>query len=159
MAAFTDATGREWVVVVTFGHLKPMREKHGIDTKAKIRDFLQSLGDTIGDPDRLYLLLLLLCADQIEREKLDPESFARVLSGDALRQAAAAVSDAILDFCQGPTVGMETGEAVRAAMQAVDEKGAAALRTERPKLMSRISAGSSPASPGVPTPTPEPSAN
>jgi hypothetical protein len=158
LATFHDSAGAEWAVDIKFGHLKALREKHGIDTKGKTKDFLQGIGDAIGDPERLYDLLLLLCAGQAAERGLDAEKFAMVLGGGALRAAASAVADALLDFCQGPTVGREMGESVRAAMTEMDARMGDGIRTATPTLISKLSAGNSRASSGA-TPTPAPSAS
>jgi hypothetical protein len=158
MAKFTDHTGHEWQVELFVGHLKPLRESHGLNTRATAKDFSKQLGDLIGDEEKLYEVLLLLCERQLKERGIGPEDFAFLLGGVAIRDAAAAVVEAIESFRQGPSAAKEKAAGIRAVMEQADEATARDFREKAPSLISRLFAGSSPES-SESTPTPEPSAS
>ncbi len=146
MATFKDSAGADWDVRLKFGQLATLREKHGIDTKSNTKEFFASLAAVCGDAERLYLLLVLLCADEMAKRKIDAEAFAMLLDGEAIRQASTAVADAVVSFCQGPDAGKSSAEAIRAGMMTIDVKVAKAIRAVTPTLISKLSGGDGPAS-------------
>lgn len=158
MPKFIDHTGHEWEVVILVGHLKTLRESHGIQTKAKTGEFYKSLADVVGDEEKLYDLLLYLCERQMKERGIGPEEFAFLISGETLREASATTAEAILDFYQGPNTAKEMAAAVRAAMMTGDEKIGNAIRDSMPKLISKLTAGKLPDS-SASTRTPELSVN
>jgi hypothetical protein len=126
MAAFRDHTGHDWRVSISVGHLKPLRERFGIDLKASIprgtgaKDGLASMADLIADPERLYEVLLYLCEGQVRERGLDAEAFAYVLCGQAIRDSAAALAEAAFELFHGPESAKKVGSALRETMQAAD---------------------------------------
>lgn len=144
VAKFTDNSGQEWEAGIVFGHLKTMRESHGINTRATPKDFFASVAEVVGDEVKLYDLLLLLCAKQMKDRNIGPEEFGMLLGGETLRQASVAVTDALFDFCQGPNAAKEMAEAIRAAMTKADVKIGEAIKERMPSLISNLSAGKSP---------------
>ena len=146
MPAFKDANGQDWQLRVTVGHLRPLREKFGVDLKAALtKDGIAGLGDVIGDPERLYDLLLMLCEPQLKERSIDPLAFANLLDAATLRDAVPVLVEAILDFSQGPKAALEIANGLRSAMTTRDDRATSLIAKHLPDSISRVLAGSSPA--------------
>jgi hypothetical protein len=151
VASFKDCNGQEWSVEFAFGHLKPMREKFGLDTKATVAQFSESFGLIIIDPEKQYELLIILCDRQIKERKLDPLAFALLLTSDVLQEMPSILASALASFPPAPifagpkTAGQMAG-AIRESMGAMDTTVSEKMREQLPSLISKLSAGKSGAS-------------
>ena len=146
MATFKDKAGGEWEVRLLAGHLRPMREKYDIDTKGEFQGVLKSVAEVVSDAERLYELLAFLCSEQMTERNIDPMKFAMLLDSKAIKGAAMAVTETVVDFCQSPEVATSTVDSLRATMATVSTMTADFIRHETPMLISKLSSGSLPES-------------
>ena len=151
MSKFVDPNGQEWVVEFSFGHLKPMREKFGLNTKATVTEFTESFGAIIVDPEKQYELLLMLCDRQIKERGLDPLQFAMLLTSDVLQELPSVLASALASFppaplFAGPKTASRMAGAIQESMAAMDTTVSEKMREQMPSLISKLSAGKLPGS-------------
>jgi hypothetical protein len=95
MKQFKDSEKRTWDIVVNVGTAKQVREL----TTVNIFDLHQSEAERVfGDPCLLVDVLYVLCKGQCEARKMTDEDFGRSLVGDAIEDAANALSEEVADF-------------------------------------------------------------
>ncbi len=95
MSKFTDARGRDWVIVVTVGTIKKVREHLSLD----LADLSQATMDRLAtDPCLLVDTLWLIVEADATQRKVSQEGFAEGLVGDPIDLAVSALLGALVDF-------------------------------------------------------------
>ncbi len=97
--AFTDATGREWVVRVTAADLGTVREATGSDLGA-VRANAENALALLADRFKFGATVYALCHAQAVARKVEPEEFAKLLVAVDVG-AARALLHALADWCGG----------------------------------------------------------
>lgn len=98
MATFTDNRGRQWVVSLTLGDLRRLREAAGVDLARVLTDDT-ALGRLLyADPDTLGRVLWVLCGDQAKAAELDEAQFADGFDADTFVRCGDALAEAVLGF-------------------------------------------------------------
>lgn len=130
MPAFTDRKGQTWELVITFGHLEPLRGL-GLDLGKQLVETPEGLASlyTI-DPKVLVAATYLLCAEEIEEREVLPEKWAYLFDGPTVEGAMVALAEAVIGFFLSPATARRLTEQI--------------VRP-RPDSTSSASAGSSPA--------------
>jgi len=101
MPRFTDSTGREWSVELTFGDIKRIRSRMGVDLMGLL-DGDPPLVDRLRDDLELSLNLVFAAVEpEAVRLNVSDEEFGRSLGGPAAAGALAALWGAIADFFRG----------------------------------------------------------
>lgn len=103
MAKFTDAKGRVWLVVVSIGTVRRVRETADVDL-LRFFDRKSPLHvELITDSEKLATVLWAICEPQAVLLGVTPEEFADSLLGDAISEGADALIGAMVDFTPHPT--------------------------------------------------------
>lgn len=155
MAAFVDKLGREWVVSLTAGDLRRVREETGVELGKLLTD-AEKLADILfGDPEKLGQVLWVLIAAQAGEKHIDADSFADGFDRETVEASAQAVTEAVADFYQPRPLAGRTKKALRQAVTRAEAAMAAKLDE---LTTSNASVGNSPGSPAS-TPNGGPSAS
>lgn len=164
MRAFKDRHGREWLVEITVGSIRSVRDLIKVDLYGLIDDRLAGMQALLRDPVRLVDVIYVLCRSQCRERSIDDIAFGESLAGESLAAAGEAFTEAFFDFF--PDRG------VAATLHKMTAKGRAAmaiLHREADEDLDKISpeslaetlkrhAGNSP-EPSASTPIAEPSPN
>ncbi len=97
MAKFTDAKGREWLVSITTGGVKAVRQQLNVD----LVDLNQSTMDRLAtDFVMLVDVLWVLCEQQAANKQppVSAEDFGEALVGDPIEAATTAIVEAFCNF-------------------------------------------------------------
>lgn len=100
---FVDLSGRTWMLEITAGALKRLREQVGFDLATLVKQKLAALVDLLDDPERFVGALWVLCEQQAARFGLTPEQFPEGFGGSTLEAAGNAFVEAIALFSRNPT--------------------------------------------------------
>lgn len=101
MHDFKDAIGRTWSITVTVDTVRRVRQLVSVDLLQVVKtDLLERLAN---DPVLLVDVLFAACKPQADHQRIDGDSFAAGLCGDAIDAAAMALIGAIADFFPSPT--------------------------------------------------------
>lgn len=100
MATFTDCEGTTWTIRITSGHLRDLKERHGIDLRDAFRPTAEenSLVAVFGDEEKFGQVMWFFLEDQAAKLNLDPRAFAYRFDGPTRDAAATALSEEILAF-------------------------------------------------------------
>jgi hypothetical protein len=94
MAAFTDAEGRNWSIVVTLATIDRIKSALGVDLLADPG----AIGE-LGQDIRLCCNALYLCCEaQAKEAGITDEDFGRGMLGDAIENGTTAFLEALVDF-------------------------------------------------------------
>lgn len=145
MAKFKTKDGKTWEVDFEVPQLSALRKDCEIDLRDAMKPGGDSVVTALGDPDKFGQLIWIACGEQAEAAGHTPESFVKLFNGKAFRDASAAIWEAIFDFYQGPIAGEKAGRAMQMGMTAMDEKLGEVWDQAGASLISKLSAGNSPA--------------
>jgi hypothetical protein len=123
MASFTDAEGRTWSLDLDLTTADEVKREKGIDLidpEAMSATFVKLAS---GSTRLLVEVLWMLVHPQADKAGVSPEEFGRALKAQAIRDAYAALKDAIADFFLNP----DAGAAMRRTWQAAEKVAAARL--------------------------------
>lgn len=95
MQKFTDQTGRVWIVTIHVGVIEDCRRLLDVDLVGIGGEILQRLES---DPVLLCNVLYLICKEQADAAEITDQAFGRLLGGDVIDDAAAAVLESLLYF-------------------------------------------------------------
>ena len=98
MHTFADKLGRTWYVDVNVTTIRRVRAALDVDLYLLVDDKMQALGALVSDPCRLADVLYVLCKDDADTKNISDEDFGRALAGDAIRAAAEAFVEELIDF-------------------------------------------------------------
>lgn len=153
MAKFKDSQGKEWLVEVTHGHVRPLREECGFDLRDALKEgegnpLAGLLVRMYADPEQFGKLMWVLCGREAERANLTPEEFAYRFTGEVMEGAAAAVYQAVFEYFPplrkaAPKAATAFREMMGQVTDAASKKVDLAIREARAEWTSRLSAGSS----------------
>lgn len=96
MHKFNDTPGREWIIKITFGELRRIRDELSFDL-TKILDGGEE-SQRITDPILLVDIIYLLIEAKANERSVTPEDFGRSLDGETLEKATEAMTGALIDF-------------------------------------------------------------
>jgi hypothetical protein len=159
MATFKDREGKDWLVEITRGHLKPLKELFGLDLQEAIgKEKDNPLAAVFADTEKSGNLIWFLCRAEAERSGITEDQFAYRFNGQAIEDATAAIWEAVIDFFpQFRKVAKRAGQAFRDLMGTVGEAGEQimdrAIVKAKAELTSKLSAMNSAGS-AASTPTP-----
>jgi hypothetical protein len=93
---FTDALGRRWPLVLTYGLAQRIHKSLGVDlANAHTGEALTKLGQS----DELFVATLFaLVEDEAGRQQVSPEAFAEGLNGEVFEAAGDALEQMLLVF-------------------------------------------------------------
>jgi len=98
MKEFKDKDGKSWTVDITVQTVKRVRDLcDGIDLLSLATPG-NNLMPRLEDPCTLVGVLYAVCLPQIQERSLSPEAFGGSFTGDALEDAANALTTDIIDF-------------------------------------------------------------
>ena len=157
MSKFVDATGDEWDLRITAGHLRPLREDFGVDLRDALKAEDNSLADALGDPEKFVSVIYFLCDDQAQKKGVSPQDFALRMDGETLENAATALFGAVNSFFR-PRTGDKAEKAFRTGLTRLSEAVGAAF-DRLPEYLTSSAGASSSGEPPASTPGPSPSAN
>lgn len=93
---WTDSGGRKWVVSITVGTIKRVKDLIGVDLLGVLDgELLARLAD---DPVLLVDTLYAVCKPQADQQGVSDESFGELLVGDTIEQAASALVEGLTNF-------------------------------------------------------------
>ena len=95
---FSDTKNRKWVLKMTVGKVRQIRETLGVDITHAIDPTKSVVDDIANDPVLMFDIIYLCCLEQMESTKVSGEDLADAISGDTIEDAAKALIDAIIDF-------------------------------------------------------------
>lgn len=101
MKQVKDRTGQTWVIDITVGAVKRVRDLCGGIDLLSIADpnkQVATLRDQISDPCTFGMVFYAVCFPQIEERGLTPEAFAELWNGETMEIAADSLIDDIFDF-------------------------------------------------------------
>lgn len=150
MATFRDTNGREWHLSITVRSLRLVREATGFELAKLLDDGLRRLNEVATDPELLCRVLFVLVGDQAAKHKIDADTFADGIAGDALAEAFDAFLQAFADFCPSQRRALLTTLAEKNKEQAATAT-AAALEALRGGTASTSPSGSPASSASTPT--------
>ena len=117
---FCDDKGREWVIKITVGSVREVRNRLGVNLCA--RDAAKILDDILSDVVMLVDIAYLCSTPQIDLPlKISAEEFGQSLSGESLNQLATAFMDAFVAFIPNPRDRARMGKLVEKARQMAEE--------------------------------------
>ena len=161
MAKFIDMAGREWVLRLTVGSLRDVRERAGVDLKGALQSPERIVDLIFGDVERTLEMLWALVEGQAGARGVDAAAFAAGLDGAALEAALEALVEALVDFFPRSRVAQVMRTHLRATLARMDEAAVGAMQkamaeaTQSEPSTSSGTAGTSPGSQGS-TPGPSP---
>ena len=95
MTTFKDRTGQDWSIELDSPLLKRIKDRCGVLLTDLRVDALELLAC---DPVLLVDVLYLLCEAEADKRGLNAEQFGKLLNGEAIDQATAALGDAVSGF-------------------------------------------------------------
>ena len=172
MSSFKDANSRQWVLEITIGGVRRVKQIAGLD----LLDLEQGrvLNQLANDVVLLVDVLWILCEDQGQQHGINDEQFGRAFRGDVIEDATEALFEALVDFFPPQRQillkkVMETAKAMgqkeRALIEtylstdAIEQMMETELEKLKQKLESLTAGNSSTSSPGSAESTPDPSAS
>lgn len=104
MVRFTDRTGRAWDLVLTFGHVEPIRDACDLDLLqlGKSEDGWSSLFGV--EFRQIVSATWLLCQDQAATRSVTPEQWAYLFDHPTMVGAASALAEAVIGFFLSPEI-------------------------------------------------------
>lgn len=154
MAKFTDCKKREWHLTLTNGDLRIIRERTGVEL-GKITFDQPKLAEFFNDSEQVGKVLWTLCEEQARSAGVDSLSFDKGFDGNANRDAAVALYDAMLDFSPWSKTAQTIKGALSRAMEAADNEMAGKVREamdQSPETLSKSSAALPESSASTPGP-------
>lgn len=134
MAKFTDGLGRQWVLHLTLGKVRKLREECGFVLGKEATN--ERLAETLfADPETLGRVLWVLIEEQANAEKITPESFADGIDCVALEGATLAMMETITDFFQRPEAAKTIKSRLPELMAKTDKKIAEMASEKMNQLM------------------------
>ncbi|MBX3451027.1 MAG: hypothetical protein KF777_15790 [Planctomycetaceae bacterium] len=105
MHTYTDNTGREWPLRLTYGLVRQVRQATGINLLGlSFEGSIVTDGPLVTcDALRLLDVLWALASTEAARQGIPREDFEESLRGDALESAAVALFEELLDFFPAPS--------------------------------------------------------
>ncbi|HAT10335.1 MAG TPA: hypothetical protein DCS97_07025 [Planctomycetes bacterium] len=155
MQTFLDASGRTWSIHIDVATIRRVRSLAAIDLMQVLGgDLLERLA---ADPVLLVDVLAAICQPQMDAQRVNAESFASGMLGDAIDHAATALLKGIADFSPSPTRVLllqliDAGRAKQAQAQEILLRQVQAMATVTPPP----SGASLPSLPESPDSTPRP---
>lgn len=129
MARFKDSSGQEWELSLSTGMLAKLRTDAAfVLTKQQAATQLAGLMD---DPELFGRVLWVMVERQANERKIEPESFAFGLDGDAIERATTAMMEAAIDFFQRAGV----RQSAKAKLPAIFEKADREMNAEIERAM------------------------
>lgn len=98
MAKFQDSKGREWIVSVTVGSMKRVRDVLGVNLGTVLQDNMKPLTELLEDPIQLVDVLYVLCKPQADADGITDVEFGESLCGDPFAEAVDAFLEGLIDF-------------------------------------------------------------
>lgn len=98
MAKFTDHTGHEWKLLLTYGSAKRVREETGVNLALAGAGAIEWVDALFGDPGKLVGVLWELCAEQARAGNVTADQFGERFDGATLDAAGNALLEAVADF-------------------------------------------------------------
>jgi hypothetical protein len=98
MPTFRDRKDKEWNVEMSVDLLKEVRLQTEFNLLTLLDNEMVGLAQLHDDPEVLVGVLFAVLEEQIDAEKMTPEQFGRCFAGDSIRDAAAALVEAVADF-------------------------------------------------------------
>lgn len=105
MAKFRDCKGREWILTITNGDIKPVRDRTGIELNKLLGNKDQFAELLFGDSLKLGELIWVLCEEQVSKLGISELDFGRGFDGPTIEAAQTAVMEAVADFSPRSPVG------------------------------------------------------
>lgn len=146
MARFKDNLDDEWDLVLTVGILGKLRTEAGLDLRAA--DAGQQVAGLDPYSEQFGRILWLLVEKQAAERNIEPDDFPFRLDGNALEGATEALVDALIDFFPNA----RSRQIARAKLPELRAKAEKELEATMDRELSKLLAGTSPASPAS-TPT------
>ena len=114
---FTDHTGQEWTLHLTYGAAMAVQRETKINLAVTSRsaEWVELL---FGDPGQLVGVLWVLCEDQAKTLGISPEQFGHRFDGPTLEAAGVALANAIASFFPRSRI----AEAIRTGLPKVLEE-------------------------------------
>lgn len=148
MAAFTDYTGAEWKLRLTYTSADQVKRETGVNLTVTAKD--SNWSEVIfGDPGRLVGVLWVLCEAQAKERGLTPEQFGERFDGPTLEAAGDALCEGIADFFPRSRIAKALRANLTKVVTAAEDRAIAKLEHEVAKLMDSSSAANSPESSGA----------
>ena len=166
MRSFRDGKGREWRLEINHAACKEVRDVLKLDLTALLDKDLATLADFVSDVFRVVDVLLVLCNRTQQKQPLVEKDFLEALAGDAIADAATAITDELVDFFpsrQAREVIRLARKKQQEASEILQRRASAAIAAVNPEeLANRLLSGLSSSSGSVPessesTPAPSPS--
>lgn len=127
MGTFKTTDGAEWVLAVSVGTIKRVREETGINLLALVSS-PAAVADVFHDDVRLAEVLAAVVKPQLDQAGRSLDAFFSCIDGTVVEQGAEALLREIANFFQEPrrTVLLKAMDKAQAANKAKSEAGAAA---------------------------------
>lgn len=103
MSSFKDRRNQDWILEITIGGAKRVRDLVGVDIYKLTREGCQPLQDLLSDPIKLVDCVFVLCQPQAETRKVTDLDFGELIAGESLMAVTQAFMDALADFSQSPS--------------------------------------------------------
>jgi len=98
---FIDTKNRPWVLKVTIGKIRKIRDTLGIDINDALDPTKTIIDNMANDPVLMFDVIYLCCEEQLAQKGVSLEDFSESISGDTIVGASSALVNAILDFFPG----------------------------------------------------------
>jgi len=98
MSSFKDKNGDVWLIELTVGTVKRVKNALGADLMGVASRDSRLLESLYEDPELLVNVIYVLCSEQCEARKIDDETFGNLFNGDAIFQATEALVEGLVDF-------------------------------------------------------------
>lgn len=96
MKSFKDVNGKDWIISISVGSIKRVRDLLGINLLDCIKSNL--IDDLKSDPITLVDVLFCLCKEQADKAGISDINFGEAMAGDALEQATDAFLEELINF-------------------------------------------------------------
>lgn len=136
MASFKDKNGVEWRLELDVGLVTALRTRVDFDvgTEAQASG---TFGEVLfADKEKLVRVLWIICEEQAEKAKIEPEAFGRAFTGPVLSRATDALIDCITDFTHRPAVAAAMKEKMVGLLAGVEAKAIEAFNRAADSLLS-----------------------
>ena len=98
MAKFTDHTGHEWKLLLTYGSAKRVKDATGVNLAVAGSGNAEWVNLLFDDPGKIVGVLWELCEEQARAANVTAEQFGERFDGATLSAAGDALMEAVADF-------------------------------------------------------------
>jgi hypothetical protein len=127
MAKFTDHTGHEWKLLLTYGSAKRVKDVTGVNLALAGAGNTEWVNLIFDDPGKLVGILWELCEEQAKAANVTAEQFGERFDGTTLSVAGDALLEAVADFFPRSRIAQALREKIPVALAKAEAEAVARL--------------------------------